>query len=160
MANRNEHVIAITLEPIKIGQEFIEWPLHITIVPWFPCDDEIKLDEILMGISQKHPAFTVKVGPLERFGPKKDVKVNLITPNSKLTKLHREVLKNLDKNGFEVHQKEYVGPGYRPHITHQLHGHFDTGAKIEIDSFTLFKQVRLKKTGVMVKTVVRHYKLT
>ena len=159
MAARNEHVVAIMLEPVTVGQEFIDWPLHITIVPWFPCDDAEKLDSILADVAKTHAGFLVEVGEIEKFGPKKDIKVNLVKDSPELDKLHWTIFNILEKNNFGIHQKEYVGDGYKPHITHQPHGQKSKDEKLKIETFTLVKQVRQKKTGTMVKTIAKAYKL-
>lgn len=147
------------LEPADVGYEFIEWPLHITIVPWFPCDDEKKLDAILEEIAGNHPVFSVTVGPAEWFGPKKDVPVNLVEASPALMALHIAVFEALEKNNFPIHQKEFVGAGYRAHITHQKHGQKHPRQILRLKSFTLVKQLRMKKTGAMVKTITKNYEL-
>ena len=159
MAKRNEHVIAIMIEPVSVGQEFIDWPLHITVVPWFPCHDDNKLDALLMEIAKSHRPFKAKVGKLEKFGPKRDVPVNLVKRNRRLNNLHNDVLDVLEKNDMSIHQKNFVGNGYQAHITHQKHAKKQKGDKLRIDSLTLIKQIRLKKTGTMVKTIVKNYEL-
>ena len=159
MSARNEHVVAIVLEPVAIGQEFIDWPLHITIVPWFPRDDAQKLDSILTNVAKTQSGFSVEVGEIEKFGPEKNVKVNLIKDSSGLNELHWIIFKVLEKNKFGIHQKEYVGNGYRPHITHQPHGHARLGDSFRVKSFILVKQVRQKKTGIMIKAIDKEYSL-
>lgn len=159
MAQRNEHVVAIMLEPVKIGQEFIEWPLHITLAPWFPCDDEPKLDKILAQIAKDHKSFSITIGGVQKFGSKKDVPVNVVRDNAQLVELHWKIFNALDKSGFPIHQREYVGGGYQAHVTHQVHGKKKSGEKLAIGSFTLVKQIRLKKTGTMVKTIAKTYEL-
>lgn len=159
MAKRKEHVVVIMLEPVRVGQEFVDWPMHITVVPWFPCQDEDKLDMLLTEIAQGHQSFKAEVGELEKFGPKKDIPVNLVEQNKRLDNLHRDVLDVLEENNMSIHQKDFVGNGYRAHITHQKHGNKQKGSKLRIYSFTLVKQIRLNKTGAMVKTIVKNYEL-
>jgi hypothetical protein len=157
LAKRNENVIAILLEPIGLDEEFIEWPLHITIVPWFHGYDEYKLDELLEKISRQRQGFSAKVQQIEKFGANKDVEVNVIDDCPPLYELHNQVFTELEKNGFIIHQKDYVGETYRAHITRQPHGHLDSGQIIKINSFSLIHQKRLKKTGTIVKAVVKNY---
>ncbi|HEX5448257.1 MAG TPA: 2'-5' RNA ligase family protein [Candidatus Saccharimonadales bacterium] len=159
MARRNEHLVVAMLEPIEIGKEFIDWPLHITLAPWFPCDDENKLDKILSEIAGRHSGFGVEVGGIEDFGGKNPVPVNVIVENDNLSKLHRDIINGLEASGFSIHQKEYIGEGYRPHVTHQKHARKSQGEQIKIESFGLAKQIRLKKIGTMVKTLVKNYEL-
>jgi hypothetical protein len=159
LAKRNEYVVATLLEPVEIGKEFIEWPLHITIVPWFQCNDDKKLDALLTEIAEAKKNFVVKVGEDGKLGLKKDVPVNLVEINPNMIKLHWSVFKTLDKNSFSVHQKQWVGDNFLAHITHQSHGQKHEGDVLAIKSFTLIKQVQQKKTGVMVKSTVKNYEL-
>lgn len=159
MTRRNEHVIAIMLESVSPADKFIEWPLHITIVPWFHCDATEKLDKFLHNVADKQTRFSAKVGQSHMLGKNKDVPVSLIDESPKLAKLHQKILEILEKNGYRVHQKEWVGENYIAHITHQLHGRKHPGEKLKINSFTLVRQDRLKKTGTMVKTIVKSYEL-
>lgn len=159
MAERNEHVIAIMLEPVMQGYEFVDWPLHITLASWFPCSDEQRLDEILEQITKRHQPFNATVGEVADFGTKSYVPVNLVNENSELENLHRDIFNSLEQNGFSVHQKDFMGDGYKAHITQQKQGHMNSGDKLDISSFTAVKQVRLKKTGTMVKTIGKKYEL-
>ena len=140
-------------------REFVVWPLHITIVPWFPADGEERLNSLLNNIAQKHEAFIIKVGKTAIFGRKDKLTVNLVDDPGNLYKLHWEVFRALEKNGFPIHQKTYMGEKYRPHITHQGRNHKREGEELIVDSFTLVRQVRQKKTGTMIKQVVKDYPL-
>jgi hypothetical protein len=52
-----------------------------------------------------------------------------------------------------------VGDGYMAHVTHQTHAFLKEGAQITIKSFSLIEQERLKKTGEIVKKIVKEYEL-
>lgn len=138
-------------------REFVVWPLHITIVPWFPAADEQKLDQLLEKIAARHEAFIVKVGKTEQFGRRDKLAVNLVEDPGNLHRLHWDVFRQLEKNGFPIHQKNHLGGKYKPHITHQGKSHMPESEELIIDSFTLVKQVRQKKTGTMIKQVVKDY---
>jgi hypothetical protein len=56
-----------------------------------------------------------------------------------------------------VHQKDYLGPNYKPHVTSQGHKSVKTGDKINVNRFSLVAQVRQKQTGATIKTVVKEY---
>lgn len=159
LASRNEHLIVIPVKPYEIGVEFEEWPLHITIVPWFPCDDENKLDTLLLEIASRHKAFEVSPGEVTYFGEKKELPINLINDSDNLYKLHRDVFYSLEQNGFPVHQKNYLGPNYKPHVTSQGYKSVRAGEKIIVNRFSLVAQVRQKQTGTMIKKVVKEYSL-
>ena len=146
------------VEPSPL-REFVVWPLHITIVPWFPAEDEEKLDSLLTKIASSHEAFIVEVGKSELFGRKDKLTVNLVKDSGSLHRLHWEVFHTLEKNGFSIHQKTHMAEKYKPYITHQGKKHSREGEELIISSFTLVRQVRLKKTGTMIKEVVKEYSL-
>jgi 2'-5' RNA ligase len=164
MAKRNEHLIVIMLEPMPFGIEFEIWPLHITIVPWFPSNDQEKLNKILMQIANRHKPFIVSVGKLETWGKKDKYDVYLIDDPGELQRLHWDVFSTIEKNGFPVHQKDYLGEKYRPHITirndRQKNAYRpSSGEKLMIKNINLIKQVRLRKTGTMIKALAKEYQL-
>jgi 2'-5' RNA ligase len=162
LADRNEHLVVVLIEqPTMINFEF--WPLHITLVPWFPGYDEYKLDNILNNIAQRHKSFTVKAGDVEQWGKKEKFEVQKVGDPGNLHKLHWDVFNQLENNGFSIHQKDYLGEKYTPHLTlrnrYQRSFAFEAGTELKISNFTLIKQIRLKKTGTMIKSVAKEYKL-
>jgi hypothetical protein len=112
MAERNEHLVVIMLEHLPLGEEFEIWPPHITIVPWFPCDNPKRLDETLTKVAARHRPFAAKAGPTQDWGRQDKFKVILIEDNGELHKLHWDVFRDLEKSGFPIHQKDYLGPKY------------------------------------------------
>lgn len=158
MAKRNEHLVVIMVEPVPM-REFVIWPMHITIVPWFSVEDEKKLDEILQKIASRQEAFDVTVGRVEEWGKKEKFEVIRINDPGNLHRLHWDVFHALEKNGFPVHQKEHLGSSYRPHIAirNRKSHKIPEGDSIAIISFCLFKQLRQKKTGTMIKEMSKEY---
>jgi 2'-5' RNA ligase len=150
------------LEPAKF-HEFEIWPKHITIVPWFPCDNEEKLDEVLTKIAARHKPVNVEAGGVEEWGRQDRLMVQVIKDEVKLKKLHLDVYETLENNGFYIHQKDYLGEKYRPHITlrnrFQKNHPIKLGAEIKINNFALIKQIRLKGSGAMIKSVAKEYPL-
>lgn len=164
MSKRNEHLIVIILEGQTPGVEFEVWGLHITIVPWFPVDDEKKLDELLTTIASKHKKFTVRVGRPQKWGRKEKYDVVPIEDSYKLHSLHWSIFHGLEKNGFPIHQKDFLGEKYKPHFVvrnevQKKQNQPKTGDDILVSSFWLVRQVRLKKTGRMIKSLKREYQL-
>lgn len=159
MSRRNEHILAIILEPYEIGQKFEKWPLHITIVPWFPADDTAGLDKLLTALAAKQRPFSVRIGDVEYFGVKKDVAVNIVEPTEPLTKLHEQTVTLLDTADMSVHQRDFIGPNYRAHITCQEHAKARKGQEFMVSEFVLVQQDRLKKSGRMIKSIKKAYEL-
>lgn len=151
------------LDPMLAGKEFEVWPPHITLVPWFPCDDSKRLDEVLSGVAKKHKMFIANAGKVEDWGRKDKFEVQKVDGHGELHRLHLDVFRNLEKNSFLIHQKEFLGEKYTPHIT--LRNHLQKGVAMErgeeilISNFSLVKQVRLKKSGRMIKSLVKDYEL-
>jgi hypothetical protein len=75
------------VEPISLQHKFVGWPLHITIVPWFPV-----APEQLLRLSK----IQLTVGGEEKFGPSKDLVVHIIEPHRELQLLHNDVLELLE----------------------------------------------------------------
>lgn len=160
--SRNEHLVVIMVEPPPTG-EFEIWTLHITLVPWFPCDDEDRLDKVMEEVASRHKTFNVKTGVLEQWGKKEKYLVQLIEDSGELHNLHQDVFDSLENNGFPIHQKDFLGEKYRPHLAlrnrYQKSKDLPKGTDIKINNFTLFKQRRLKGSGTMIKSVAKEYSL-
>jgi 2'-5' RNA ligase len=156
-------LIVIMLEPMPRGEDFETWPMHITVVPWFPCDKGRKLDKILMDLAARHQPMEVRVGGPEDWGRADKFKVIKIEEDGQLHALHMDVFSSLEKNDYPIHQKDYLGEKYVPHITLRNSladdKRYETGEVIQIDRFTLVSQQRLKGSGRTIKTLVRDYEL-
>ncbi|HEX5448121.1 MAG TPA: 2'-5' RNA ligase family protein [Candidatus Saccharimonadales bacterium] len=160
---RNEHLVVIMLEHVPTGQEFEIWNRHITIVPWLPCDDKERLDKVLEQVATRHKSFTVKAGKVETWGRKEKYEIQKIDDPGDLHQLHWDVFRSLEKNGFSVHQKDYLGEKYTPHVALrnrlQKGSALKRGQQIAVNKFTLVRQVRLKGSGRMIKSLVKDYEL-
>jgi len=160
---KNEHLIVLPVEPLAKYNKFVNWPLHITIVPWFNCpsEDYPKLDKLLSDITNKHYKFCLEVGEIASFGwHGKEFLAQLIKPNNDLKQLHLDIFNTLETNGFPIHQKEYLGDAYKPHFIYKMESKYITGQKINVNYFSLIKQLRLKVTGTMIKELAKDYKLS
>jgi 2'-5' RNA ligase len=164
MADRNEHLVVIMLDHMPKAEEFEIWERHITIVPWFPVDDAERLDEVLRGVAQRHKRFSVKAGPVEEWGRRKEkYDVQKIDNDWRLQSLHQDVFNSLEKSGFPIHQKDFMGDKYDPHIALrnrlQKGNAMPEGQEIKIGGFTLVSQIRVKGSGRMIKSLVKDYEL-
>ena len=139
-------------------QAFVHWPLHVTIVPWFSVADdlEIKLDYALTTLAKNHQRIQAVIGHTETWG---NHIVEVIAPNQQLHNFHLDVLMMLNQHNFVIHNAKYTGEVYRPHVTRQQEGRVHIGDILELHSFALIKQNKNVKTGEMVKTIVKEYKL-
>jgi 2'-5' RNA ligase len=127
------------IEDVSLGQSFLRsrWPLHITVVPWFLCEDTDALDAALIQVVSPTRPFSVRVGDEEMFGSKKNIKVNVIDPDPQLSKLHDQLLSVINNLGRLDSDQQFVGESYRAHITHSGERHIAKGRDIMIDSIHL-----------------------
>ena len=163
MAKRNEHLIVLMFDDAPEAK-FEIWPLKLTIVPWFDCDDEQRLDKLLGQIAKKIKKFSITTGRLEVWGKKNQVEVIRIENSKPLHGLHWQIFRGLEKGGFPVHQKDFLGDKYQPHLTVRnrnqiVHREMPTGTKLEVNEFWLVQQERLKKSGRMIKSMKKAYEL-
>ncbi len=113
-------VIVLPLRPLAVGDAFTlrEWPLHVTVAPTFVIVGG--LPAVLSAASPillAQPALTLRVGPEEGFGHAMNVPVSLVEPTAELTRLHDGLVTALLAAGAQFDDPEFVGAGYRPHIT-------------------------------------------
>lgn len=113
-AERNEHLVVIMLKDVPHGEEFEIWEPHITIVPWFPCDDERRLDKVLAAVAGRHKKLAVKAGEVKEWGRKEKYPVQIIDSDWRLLSLHMDVFNSLENNGFPIHQKDFMGRSTYP----------------------------------------------
>jgi 2'-5' RNA ligase len=162
LTKRNEHLVVVMVEPSP-GKEFEIWPLHITLVPWFHCDDEYHLDQTLQQVAGRHKPIIVLAGRVEEWGGQDKFKVQTVVDDNELHNLHLDIFKTLENNGFAIHQKDFLGDKYKSHLTlrnrYQRSRALPEGSEIKISNFSLIKQIRLKKTGTMIKSVAKDYEL-
>lgn len=137
---------------IDLNLEFKEWPLHITVVPWFRLRSKIdNLNSELQKEIIKINKIDVDIGEEDYFGFNKDKLVNLISNPNKLNsieKLVRRIVKNhafwLVDNTSKRHIK------YNPHVTAQLAGRVNKTEKYNINKLYLIKHYGKNKKVIKI----------
>ena len=117
-ASKKRYWISLFLDDMQVGDNFQSGLLHITIVPWFVSDqpDEQLVKSFISEFSTAR-MFDLLVGKNVKFGPKKNVAVNLIRYSAELTDLHTRALAWFDKILARWAVKNpYVADKYVPHI--------------------------------------------
>lgn len=138
------YLIAYLLEDITIGAKFQPSVLHISILPWFALEAD---EELFTTWFYEHfdnmLAFEATVGSRQIFGPKQDVPVNIVEPQSEFLKLHELALSWFGKVGARWAERDpYVGVDFIPHIAQRQGFVLEEGQKLKINSLTLFKANR------------------
>lgn len=127
------------LDDVEPGHPFPrhDWPLHISLVPWFVTARREELDRVLTEFLSTVQPFTVTVGSEAHFGESKRVKVNVIEPSDSLMNLHIALLDKVEQLGTVIADKEYLRENYRGHITHYFERHKAPGEQLRIDHIYL-----------------------
>lgn len=150
--NETEYIFCVLIDSYDEGDEFIEWPLHITLVPWFFVPDitEFQLS-ITEAITYLRPIHVI-VGEERVWGPNT---VNVIERSEPLHDLHARLLRQTNMSGRIVINQQYTGENYTPHITQQSSLSATPGDKIIIDQFCIIKKTHSHR----LKTVIKIFKL-
>ncbi|MCU1551560.1 MAG: hypothetical protein JWR36_2120 [Glaciihabitans sp.] len=114
------YVAVLPLTPLRVGDGFTvsAWPLHVTIVPTFDSQLDAKdVGQQLAAAASGTRAIDIVVGGEAMFGTNANVSVALVRTSPELTLLHSRLLSGMVSIGASFNSPEYVGGGYRPHIT-------------------------------------------
>jgi hypothetical protein len=116
----NKYGIATLLEDCPAGYEFIEdnTPLHLTYVDAFEI--ELAPSEFINKMQHyfhDQPKFSVMPIADELYGPDKDIPVTVMELNSALKELHDQLIKYLESEKAIFINPQFVGDGYKPHIS-------------------------------------------
>lgn len=117
------YLLALEIDPVKIGATYDSLPLHCTLVHWFwaesdefitPLKNDVKgLSAPILHIlgEEVFTGFT-KTGTVP-------VRVNTVMKTDELTSLHEKVAGILEVVGVTYEKPEYIHEGYAAHVTHQ-----------------------------------------
>ena len=117
------------------GYIFKDWPMHITIVPWFRLDiNSTQLAGQLQGQYAAIDAFSVSVLDEAQFGYKKRKMINLVGA-PELMRLETQTRHLL--HGYKawvVDEADNSSKDFRPHVTAQSSGRVNKGDSFSCDS--------------------------
>ena len=97
--------------------------MHLTVAPTFvigthdiAADPAVVLS-VLTPILAAQPALSVRAGSDAGFGHSGKIPVTLIEPSAELVGLHQQLVDCLLAVGAKFDDPEFIGRGYRPHVT-------------------------------------------
>lgn len=131
-------MIAHILEPLPKGSEFVSWPLHITIVPWFGGSGDNAIKAMRAVVRQTQP-FTIGTGSREFFGSKRDKPVRLMRHEDKLHQLHNNLLDSLAGYGLTLNSTVHISAEYRPHVIDKQNQALGEGEELRINRVELIE---------------------
>jgi len=136
-----DRLACLLIDPLKTGDRFLHWPLHVTIVAWFRLDDSS--EQLGRGFARAlRPVrpFTVRAGYEAHFGPRGRL-VRLLETSPELTEVEQKVRAYLHKKRAwlvdETTKRHY---DFRPHVTAQAGRRLPSGAIVECDRLYIVEQ--------------------
>lgn len=113
-------VVVLPLAPLALGagHPLNQWPLHVTVAPTFVVEHGLStVTAAITPILADQPIVRARAGHEEGFGPSATIPVAVVDPSPELTALHTQLVGALASAGAVFDDPQYVGAGYRPHIT-------------------------------------------
>ena len=154
--------LASSLEPLHKGDQFKDWPLHVTVVPWFQVNlyraFENALGNKIHSLSPVQITGSSEIVPLRTvggdealFGPEEDVRVRKLRDIGALASLHDTLLSMIERFDGQLEDTTYTGTHYVPHVTFLEDGRgIEEGERVELPGMQL-----ISKGPESVKTVER-----
>lgn len=137
-----DRLICCLVESLAVGDRFKEWPLHITIVPWFRLDDDS--EHLAKGMSKtltELVAFSVTATETVMFGPKHNRPAILVEPVEILANAHNHIRSYLhQKRAWLVDETTKKRYDFRPHVTFQGEEKLTTGDEVRVSELFMVEQ--------------------
>lgn len=124
------------------GDTFLDWPLHVTVLPWFHNEVAWTI-ELFRRVTADLHACTVSLGPrtlgtIAMHGPKEDIPVRPIKESTALGVVHGVFLGHL--HPF-LNDKTYASSRYNPHVSIHENPDPGEGRVINVDSLSLIQHL-------------------
>lgn len=149
----HEYILVALLSDYQPGDTFAQWPLHVTLVPWFDPRDLSEFVAHLQNVAAKYGSIESTVGEKRIWGPNT---VNVITRVPQLQRLHLELLSLVRAHGTLLINEQYTGSNYTPHITHQKGVSAKEGSSVVLDTIYLVeKQVHVRENTIKTKIILK-----
>lgn len=140
-----DRLVCAFVRPQPPASEFAEWPLHVTIVPWFRA--EVPSERLAQQLEDRYRSsysFLAYVGEEAVLGSGR--LVNLLDDNKRLQSMERGVrslLKSYD--AWIVDETTRRQRTFRPHVTAQKRDRLHVGDSFVCDSLSIVLQLGDRK---------------
>ncbi|KND50114.1 MAG: hypothetical protein AB203_03960 [Parcubacteria bacterium C7867-008] len=116
-------------------------PAHCTLMPWFASNRFMPIDDLLEWVVEREELFPIQLIAQGRefFGPNNNVPVCVLTPTDNLKFLHTTLLVTLAQMGI-IPKLQWVGAGYRPHISDTPTAVFKNGFNAQPSELVLVRR--------------------
>ena len=137
-----DRLVCAFIPPKSLGFNFKDWPLHITIVPWFRS--EISTEELAHKLRldlSKFDPIVVVMGESTNFGYNKNKEVNLVSLPSELMQLEKLVRKQIKSQKVWIaDESTKIRRPFTPHVTAQKNHRLKLGDKFMCDELYIIEQ--------------------
>lgn len=111
--------IIASLEPLKKGDEFEQFPVHVTLMTWFSMPRERVFMNKLQNFAYTYGPQEIAGGDEAMFGKEADIRVRKLGRSGALYAMHADLLAMIRGLDGEVWSGGFVGDDYIPHVTYQ-----------------------------------------
>jgi hypothetical protein len=155
-------MVAAMIPDMPVGTEFQDWPLHMTVAPWFSMSTQLwhRFDAGMKEILEETIAPTITGGTADLFSsPRGSVGVrkldvptqtfNIITGFN----IHAGVIE-LAKATGRVEDTEYTGLNWTPHVSDASGATLAEGETVQISGLSVVKKQN-ERTSKVVKALYK-----
>ena len=157
MAQSGDFILVCFLDDEPVGKTWErsrrQWPLHVTLVPWFGSADGTTLVSALEAVAQRHEQFIVTLGEPEQFN--ENTTVNVLADQTAVQQLHEDLLNTVETLGVQLTSTQWVRDAYKAHVTH--HDGMRTPTTGELVDITNFSLVALQPMNQC--KIIQHFNL-
>lgn len=136
-------IIVAMVDPATAPKHFrrrrLEWPLHVTILPWFTVPDEAVLIEFLKRHLPSEPAFEAIIGEDVAFGETGETPVSLVENRAPFAAVHNYVLEAVVGQQGTLLMNTWIRESYKPHVTHHGDNRLYPGDAFMVQSLSLVR---------------------
>jgi hypothetical protein len=120
----HEYLLLLPIGKLHMNDLFIKdepLPLHCTLMHWFSLGRDLPLTSLDTYLEDLAGGVGAPVELVSRepalFGPENKTPVHILEQNHRLMELHAHLFRFLDKLGCVPKAPQWIGEGYRPHVS-------------------------------------------
>lgn len=136
-------IVVAMVDPASAPQLFrrrrLEWPLHVTVLPWFTVPDEAVFVEFLERHLPSEPAFQAVIDVDAAFGEAGEIPVSLVKNRVPFAAMHTYVLEAVLGQHGTVLMNTWIRDSYKPHVTHHGDNRLHQGDTFMVQSLTVVR---------------------
>lgn len=145
-----KYTIVKFLENVEENYEFpaTDWPLHMTIAGVFAVDwESTDLLQKLKNLLSKQKPIVVVADKDDYFGEQKQTQVTILGMTPELRQLHFDIVALLENSSAGFHESQYLGDGFKAHVTVQKQGRLHKGDEVIVDELSIVDMFASKEIG-------------